>query len=78
MSNTSFKTLYRCKIRKSRGHLKIFFSFTKFKFDKSNFYREKFGVHHPVYADALLDYGFYLLNVDSITAAVKVYQVSLL
>ena len=28
------------------------------------------------YSDALLDYGFYLLNVDSITAAVHVYQVS--
>ena len=27
------------------------------------------------YSDALLDYGFYLLNVDSITAAVQVYQV---
>ena len=28
------------------------------------------------YSDALLDYGFYLLNVDSITAAVHIYQVS--
>ena len=26
-------------------------------------------------SDALLDYGFYLLNVDSITATVQVYQV---
>ena len=40
------------------------------------FYREHFGCHHPKYSDALLDYGFYLLNVDSITAAVQVYQVS--
>ncbi|XP_060560053.1 amyloid protein-binding protein 2-like [Ruditapes philippinarum] len=36
--------------------------------------RECFGCHHPKYADALLDYGFYLLNVDSIAAAVQVYQ----
>ena len=28
------------------------------------------------YCDALLDYGFYLLSVDSIAAAVHVYQVS--
>ena len=44
-------------------------------FTNFDYFREKFGVHHPTYADALLDYGFYLLNVDSITAAVKVYQV---
>ncbi|XP_076107447.1 amyloid protein-binding protein 2-like [Mytilus galloprovincialis] len=41
------------------------------------FAREKFGIRHPTYADALLDYGFYLLNVDSITSAVKVYQIAL-
>ncbi|XP_062578908.1 amyloid protein-binding protein 2-like [Saccostrea cucullata] len=39
--------------------------------------REKFGDKHPKYSDALLDYGFYLLNVDSITAAVQVYQMAL-
>ena len=39
------------------------------------FCRECFGCRHPKYSDALLDYGFYLLNVDQITAAVQVYQV---
>ncbi|KAK3084359.1 hypothetical protein FSP39_012164 [Pinctada imbricata] len=39
--------------------------------------RENFGFKHPKYSDALLDYGFYLLNVDSITAAVQVYQIAL-
>ncbi|KAL4224456.1 Amyloid protein-binding protein 2 [Mactra antiquata] len=39
-----------------------------------NYAKEAFGCHHPKYSDALLDYGFYLLNVDSIAAAVKVYQ----
>ncbi|XP_074643126.1 amyloid protein-binding protein 2-like [Tubulanus polymorphus] len=39
--------------------------------------REKFGPKHHKYADTLLDYGFYLLNVDSITKAVKVYQMAL-
>lgn len=42
------------------------------------YFREKFGDKHPKYSDALLDYGFYLLNVDSITAAVQVYQVKVL
>jgi hypothetical protein len=31
-----------------------------------------------VYADALLDRGFFLLNVDSINKSVEVYMVSLL
>ncbi|XP_033748176.1 amyloid protein-binding protein 2-like [Pecten maximus] len=39
--------------------------------------RTMFGGQHPKYSDALLDYGFYLLNVDSITAAVQVYQMAL-
>jgi len=38
--------------------------------------RERFGFEHPKYSDALLDYGFFLLNVDAITSAVHVYQVS--
>ncbi|XP_052801330.1 amyloid protein-binding protein 2-like [Mya arenaria] len=39
-----------------------------------DFARDCFGCRHPKYSDALLDYGFYLLNVDQITAAVQVYQ----
>ncbi|KAL5016659.1 hypothetical protein ScPMuIL_006248 [Solemya velum] len=39
--------------------------------------REHFGSHHPKYSDALLDFGFFLLNVDSINAAVQVYQMAL-
>ncbi|XP_046583008.1 amyloid protein-binding protein 2-like isoform X2 [Haliotis rubra] len=39
--------------------------------------REHFGSHHPKYSDALLDYGFYLLNVDSIPGSVCVYQIAL-
>ncbi|XP_026331285.1 amyloid protein-binding protein 2-like, partial [Hyposmocoma kahamanoa] len=38
--------------------------------------RRVFGPHHPRYAAALLDYGFYLLNIDSITHSVAVYEVS--
>ncbi|XP_052239180.1 amyloid protein-binding protein 2-like isoform X2 [Dreissena polymorpha] len=38
------------------------------------FAREHFGMRHPKYSDALLDYGFYLLNVDQISAAVQVYH----
>ncbi|KAL3856914.1 hypothetical protein ACJMK2_011620 [Sinanodonta woodiana] len=38
------------------------------------FARKCFGTKHPKYSDALLDYGFYLLNVDSTSAAVQVYQ----
>jgi len=33
-----------------------------------------YGDSHPKYADCLVDYGFYLLNVDCITASMKVYQ----
>ncbi|XP_013379692.1 amyloid protein-binding protein 2 [Lingula anatina] len=41
------------------------------------FAKEFFGTKHPKYSDALLDYGFYLLNVDSICQAVQVYQAAL-
>ena len=37
--------------------------------------RQHFGDQHPTYADSLVDYGFYLLNVDSVNSAVKIYQV---
>jgi hypothetical protein len=39
--------------------------------------RDHFGVKHHIYSDALLDYGFYLLNVDAICQAVQVYQAAL-
>lgn len=43
----------------------------------SNFInREHFGHKHPKYSDTLLDYGFYLLNVDNICQSVIIYQVS--
>lgn len=32
---------------------------------------------HPHFSDTLLDYGFYLLNFDSIQESVKVYERSL-
>lgn len=35
--------------------------------------RSSFGTSHQKYADALLDYGFFLLNVDSIANSVAVY-----
>lgn len=35
--------------------------------------RASFGINHQKYADALLDYGFFLLNVDSIANSVAVY-----
>jgi len=38
---------------------------------------EDFGKNHPKFADALIDYGFYLLNVDCIAQAVVVYQLAL-
>uniref|UniRef100_A0A673BE30 Uncharacterized protein n=1 Tax=Sphaeramia orbicularis TaxID=375764 RepID=A0A673BE30_9TELE len=38
--------------------------------------REHFGHKHPKYSDTLLDYGFYLLNVDNICQSVAIYQVS--
>lgn len=40
------------------------------------FLRSAFGEFHNVYADALLDKGFFLLNVDSINTSVNVYMVS--
>ena len=36
--------------------------------------RSGYGESPPKYADCLVDYGFYLLNVDCITASMKVYQ----
>lgn len=38
--------------------------------------RNAFGDHNSIYADALLDKGFFLLNVDSINTSVEVYMVS--
>jgi len=38
---------------------------------------EEFGKEHPKFADALIDYGFYLLNVDCIPQAVIIYQLAL-
>ncbi|XP_055712550.1 amyloid protein-binding protein 2 [Phlebotomus papatasi] len=39
--------------------------------------RSIYGSNHQKYADALLDYGFYLLNVDAITSSVEVYNEAL-
>lgn len=39
--------------------------------------RESFGTKHPKYADTLLDYGFYLLNSDSMKDSVTVYEQAL-
>ncbi|XP_035439833.1 amyloid protein-binding protein 2 isoform X2 [Spodoptera frugiperda] len=39
--------------------------------------RRAFGTHHPRYAAALLDLGFYLLNIDSIVHSVAVYEEAL-
>ncbi|XP_068633114.1 amyloid protein-binding protein 2 [Battus philenor] len=39
--------------------------------------RRAFGPRHPAHAHALLDYGFYLLNVDSIARSVAVYEEAL-
>ena len=39
--------------------------------------RDEFGTKHHRYSDALLDYGFFLLNIDCICQAVKVYQMAL-
>ncbi|XP_067639160.1 amyloid protein-binding protein 2 [Eurosta solidaginis] len=36
--------------------------------------RKMFGVKHQKYADTLLDYGFFLLNVDSVYQSVIVYK----
>ncbi|CAB3979333.1 amyloid -binding 2 [Paramuricea clavata] len=36
--------------------------------------KQHFGDQHRTYADSLVDYGFYLLNVDSVDSAVKIYQ----
>lgn len=39
--------------------------------------REAFGPEHPKFADTLQDYGFYLLNSDSIRHSVHVYEEAL-
>ncbi|XP_043270532.1 amyloid protein-binding protein 2 isoform X2 [Venturia canescens] len=39
--------------------------------------REVFDTDHPKYCDVLLDYGFYLLNYDSIANSVSVYETAL-
>ncbi|KAG7198690.1 hypothetical protein KM043_001688 [Ampulex compressa] len=39
--------------------------------------REVFDVDHPKYSDVLIDYGFYLLNYDSIINSVTVYKTAL-
>ncbi|XP_015592689.1 amyloid protein-binding protein 2 [Cephus cinctus] len=39
--------------------------------------REVFGTDHPKYSDVLIDYGFYLLNYDSIINSVTVYRAAL-
>ena len=36
--------------------------------------KETFGVEHVKYADCLVNYGFYLLNVDRISKSVEVYR----
>merc|ERR1719445_2564185 len=33
-----------------------------------------YGTNHAKYADCLIDYGFYLLNVDCITASMMIYK----
>lgn len=37
--------------------------------------RNHFGESHQKYADTLLDYGFFLLNVDDIVRSVHAYTV---
>ena len=37
--------------------------------------RRAIGDNHPKYAECLVDYGFYLLNIDAVAASVTVYQV---
>lgn len=40
--------------------------------------KNEYGPLHAKYADCLLDYGFYLLNVDSISQGMQVYESALL
>ncbi|XP_063990114.1 amyloid protein-binding protein 2 [Diachasmimorpha longicaudata] len=39
--------------------------------------RDVFDIDHPKYSDVLIDYGFYLLNYDSIVNSVSVYKTAL-
>jgi len=38
--------------------------------------KDVFDKDHPKYSDSLLDFGFFLLNFDSIRQSVGVYEVS--
>jgi hypothetical protein len=38
--------------------------------------KDVFDKDHPKYSDSLLDFGFFLLNYDSIRQSVAVYEVS--
>lgn len=40
--------------------------------------RQVFDREHPVYSNVLKDYGFYLLNFDSIVNSVTIYKVKTL
>lgn len=40
--------------------------------------KEVYDMNHPVYSNVLIDYGFYLLNFDSIINSVTIYKVSVL
>ncbi|XP_011645034.1 amyloid protein-binding protein 2 [Pogonomyrmex barbatus] len=39
--------------------------------------REIFDIDHPKYSDVLIDYGFFLLNYDSISNSVTIYKTAL-
>ena len=41
-------------------------------------YSEHFGVKHHKYSDALLDYGFFLLNIDAIAQSVEVRNITVM
>lgn len=41
-------------------------------------YSNHFGENHQKYADTLLDYGFFLLNVDDIVRSVHAYTVTMI
>lgn len=47
------------------------------RFDQLHIHRESYGDHHQKYADTLLDYGFFLSNVDEIAHAVHQYTVNI-
>jgi len=45
--------------------------------DSTSCFREQFDSRHQKFADALVDYGFYLLNIDLVSQAVKVYKTAI-